>query len=106
MRPSLRILCGSVALLGWTSGASGAQPKVVPPRVIDEPVWSYPLAAERAAVRHGEARALVSISEEGELVDFLVIGCTHHAFAEAVVEALPKFRFAPAKVRGEPTAVR
>ena len=83
-----------------------AQPKTVRPRVVDEPVWSYPVAADRAGVHQGEARALVSISEQGRVVDFVLIGCTHRAFAEAVAEALPQYRFSPAKVRGEPATVR
>jgi TonB family protein len=106
MRPFLRIMVGSAALLGSTSGGAGAQPKLSPARVIDEPTWSYPLKAQRAGVRQGEARALLSISDEGELLDFLVVGCTHIAFAEEVAGALPKIRFAPAKLRGEPTTVR
>jgi TonB family protein len=106
MRPLLRILfCGAV-LLESASGDARAQAKVVPARVVDEPVWTYPLQAERAGVREGEALALLSISDEGELLDFLVVGCTHVAFAEAVASALPKYRFAPARVRGEPTTVR
>ena len=106
MRPFLRTLAASVALLGSTGGVARAQPNLVPPRVISQPVLDYPLAAKRRAVRQGEARALLSISEEGVLLDFMVIGCTHLAFAEAIAQALPEYRFSPAKLRGESTPVR
>jgi periplasmic protein TonB len=106
MRPFLRPLVAGVALLGSASGTARAQQELVHPRVIGGPVLNYPLAAKRAAMRQGEARALVSISEEGELLDFMVIGCTHLAFAEVIAQALPKYRFVPAKLRGEPTPVR
>ncbi len=48
---------------------------------------------------------LVSISEEGQVLDFVVLGYTHPAFAQEVVSALPKLRFIPARVRGEPATV-
>jgi TonB family protein len=89
-------------------GASYAAnlPDVVKPRVLEEPVWAYPLAAERDSVDHGEARAVLSLDEEGRLTDFLLVGCTHPAFAEAVANSLPEYRFAPARVHGEPAPVR
>lgn len=103
MRPLPWIL--ALALLAASSNTR-AQLKVVSPQVVDEPLWVYPPQAERAGVREGEARALLSISEQGELLDFMVVGCTHLAFADAVAAALPKYRFKPARVRGEPTTVR
>jgi TonB family protein len=106
MRSSLGSLIRSLALLGLTGSTGWTQPKMVSPRVIDEPVWAYPLKAVEAGVREGEARAIVSISEEGALLDFMVVGCTHGAFAEEVAKALPKYRFTPARLRGEPTTVR
>ncbi len=106
MRSFLHILVRGVSLLSSVLTLRGAQPQVTPPRVIDEPVWVFPPAAEHAGLRSGEARALLSISEEGQLLDFLVIGCTHLAFAEEVAGAVPKLRFTPAKVRGEPATVR
>jgi TonB family protein len=107
MRRSIFPLAGAFALTVAGASAAGAAPSaVVPVRVTDEPVWVYPPKAEQAGIRHGEARAVVSVSEEGELLDFIVIGCTHPAFAEEVAASLPKYRFAPAKIRGEPTTVR
>src|ERR1043165_724780 len=75
-----------VLLCAATVTPTRAQPKVVPARVIEEPVWIFPLKAERAGLRYGEVRALLSISEEGALLDFLVLGSTHLAFAEEVAD--------------------
>jgi TonB family protein len=105
MRLRPRILFVSAVLLELGQ-AWAAPPPVVAPRVIDEPIWVYPHKAERVGLRRGEARAMLSISDQGELLDFLVIGCTHVAFAEEVVAAMPQLRFSPAKVRGEPATVR
>ena len=101
-----RLGFGFGLLLGSTGTAMAAELRTIGPRVIDEPVWTYPLAADRAGVRHGEAHAVLSLSVTGELVDFLVVGCSHLAFADALAEALPDYKFAPAMVRGEPRPVR
>jgi TonB family protein len=101
----LRTRFASAVLVGL-SHASASPPPVVAPRIVEEPVWVYPYKAERAGLRRGEARAMLSISEQGELLDFLVIGSTHVAFAEEVVAAMPQLRFSPPKVRGEPATVR
>lgn len=106
MRHSFGILLGGIALLAGAGRGWGAPPKVVSPRVIDEPIWSYPVQAERAGVREGEALAMLSISEEGQLLDFMVLGASHLAFADEVAKSLPKIRFSPAKLRGEPATVR
>jgi TonB family protein len=104
-RSFLIFLCGTICSAASASWLP-AQSQLVSPRVIDEPMWTYPLKAAQAGVREGEARAIVSISEEGVLLDFMIVGCTHLAFAEELVKALPKYRFAPARLRGEPTTVR
>src|SRR6476469_3682278 len=105
MRVPLRVV-RYVLIVAAGLVAVRAQPKLVPARIIDEPLWNYPLKAERAGIRRGEARAMVSVGEAGQLLDFLITGASHVAFAEALVEALPKMRFAPARWRGEPTVVR
>jgi TonB family protein len=96
---------GLLALVATMSFAQ-SEPRVISPRVIDEPVWAYPPEAAQAGLREGEARAVLSINEEGKLTDFIVVGWTHPAFGYAVANALPSYRFKPALVRSEPSSVR
>lgn len=98
----LRILFGWLGLLGVASGAEG----VVPPKLIDQPEWPFPLAAERAGLRSGEVQAVISLSDRGELLDFILLGASHPAFAAQLAQMLPEYRFAPARIRGEPMPVR
>lgn len=106
MNHLLRICGAIVVLLCLTIAGRASDAQTIVPKVIDEPVWIYPVAAERAGVWRGEVEALLSISDTGELVDFLVLGCSHPVFASEVARSLPHYRFAPARVRGEPRATR
>jgi TonB family protein len=101
-----RFLYRSSWALLLASGVVAAEPRVIPPRVVDEPTWVYPLEAEQAGVREGQVTVILSLGEGGELTDFLIARWTHQAFAKAVAEALPAFRFTAARVRNEPTPVR
>lgn len=106
MNHLLRISGAAGVLLGLGIAARANDIPTIAPRVIDEPVWQYPLAAERAGVWRGEVQALLSIDSTGALVDFLVLASSHPVFAGEVAKALPHYRFAPARVRGEPRAAR
>lgn len=104
MHPPLRFVLSLFLWLGASALAS--EPAIEPPRVIEQPMWNYPHAAASEFVFQGHARVLVSISEEGEVLDFIVLGFTHPAFAQEVVSSMSHFRFLPARVRGEPAATR
>lgn len=93
-----------VVVISWDSAA--AEAGTVPAKVIDEPVWTFPLAAERDGHFSGEVTAMVALDEEGHLTDWLVLRYTHPAFRDAVAAALPRHRFAPGRSRGEPAPVR
>jgi TonB family protein len=94
------------AFAGSALVLDAADARLVAPRVIEEPEWHYPLEAERDAVSEGQARAILSIDETGRLTDFLVVDCSHPAFGTSLAEALPAYRFTPARVRNEPTPTR
>jgi TonB family protein len=102
----LRVYWLAVLLAASGLTAADVKPAVEKPRVISEPIWAYPLAAAAESIHHGEVQAMLSIADDGTLTDFLLLGCSHQAFAQALAEALPEYRFSPARVRGEPTPVR
>lgn len=97
----------AVGLLAFFAAAiAKAEPGLEPPRVIEQPIWLFPQEVARDSVYEGEARVLVSVSEEGELLDFILLGFTHPAFGREVADALPRCKFAPGRVRGEPATTR
>jgi TonB family protein len=97
-------LTGAVLML--MSVGRARESEYVAPRIIDEPVWSYPLGAERDGLYSGDVSVVLSIDAEGHVTDWLVLQFTHPAFSQNVVANLPQYRFAPARARGEPVPVR
>lgn len=104
--PLRSVFIFSFLTLSLGVNARASSPAIEPPRVIEQPVWNYPLEAARELIYEGHTRVLVTISEEGQLLDFIVLGFTHPSFAQEVVSAMPRFRFLPARVRGEPSTTR
>ena len=56
-------------------------------------------------IHQGSARVAVSIDREGKLKDYLVIGYTDIAFADATVEAIKRWSYEPAIYANEPVSV-
>jgi TonB family protein len=56
-------------------------------------------------VTHGEARVRVSISATGQLLDALVIGCTHRDFGSEALRTVALWRFEPELVKSKPIGV-
>jgi TonB family protein len=69
-------------------------------------VLAYPASMTYEGVYSGEVRAVVSVSDKGELTDCLITGYTQEAFAEVALAALKRWKYHPAQVRGEPRASR
>lgn len=63
-------------------------------------VLVYPQKMLGDAVYSGEVRIVISVDENGKLTDCLVTGYTQQAFAEAVVAAIQRWHYEPAKVNG------
>jgi len=54
----------------------------------------------------GVVRVVVSIDEQGKLTDWMLIESAHPRLATAAVEALQKWTYRPAVIKGEPIGVR
>lgn len=61
----------------------------------------FPLSLQHLAVSSGEARVVISVSSEGKLTDWLVVGYTLEPFADSAVRALKQWKFQPARLDGE-----
>lgn len=55
-------------------------------------------------VDSGEVRAAISVDSDGNLKDCLITAYTTPEFADAVLAALKRWRYHPAKANGRPTA--
>jgi len=69
-------------------------------------VLVYPPTMIYEAIYSGEARVAISVDEEGKLADYLVIAYTNEEFAKTAVMAIKRWKYKPARVRGEARASR
>jgi TonB family protein len=65
-----------------------------------EPI--FPPHLLQIGINRGRARVAVDTDANGKLVEWLVLGYTHQAFADAAVVAIKQWKFEPARLRGEP----
>ncbi|MEW5853284.1 MAG: energy transducer TonB, partial [Myxococcota bacterium] len=79
--------------------------EVVPPRLLERPEPVYP-EAERA--RRADARVvlLLTVGEDGSVREVEVVESGGASFDQAAVEAVKRWRFEPARLDGNATAVR
>lgn len=66
----------------------------------------FPHALSLTHITTGEARVVVNIDADGKLVDWLVTGYTHKAFADEAVSVLKEWRYTAATEHGQPIGVR
>jgi TonB family protein len=72
-----------------------------PMKVIQTEPVIYPRRALDMGITSGEVHISVQIDEAGKLTDHLVTAYSHPLLAESAVQALKKWRYEPAWVRGE-----
>ncbi len=82
-----------------------ASGKLVGPDFIRRVTPRYPVMARRLGVE-GEVLLLLTIDEEGRLVDIEVLKGDSYGFEEAAIEALRRSTFRPAMKDGRPTKTR
>jgi TonB family protein len=68
----------------------------------DEPLFPFELI--QLGVREGMARIAFSVDANGRMDDCLAVAYTHPEFARASIVALKRWKFEPARYRGEPVA--
>jgi TonB family protein len=90
------LLFGSLLGQDATSPAGWQSMKIL--QTVD-PV--YPGHLLEVGVMEGKARIVISTDATGRLLDWLVVGYTQPAFADAAVGAIKEWKFAPARLEGE-----
>lgn len=66
----------------------------------------FPHALSMTHLTEGEARVVINVDADSKLVDLLVIGYTHKAFADEAVSVLKQWNYVAATERGQPIGVR
>lgn len=66
---------------------------------------TYPLRPMREGITHGTARVRVSVAADGQLLDALLVACTHLDFGDEAMRVVKLWRFEAERVKGEPIGV-
>ena len=80
------------------AGAAFESAKFNPDNVLP----AFPGSLQLEGITRGDVLVAVSISDEGRVADFLVLGCTQEVLARRCREVLPDWRFTPARLDGVP----
>ena len=66
----------------------------------------FPERLIRESIDRGEANVMVMINNEGQLLDWLVIGYSHPLFVTEVLDVIQKWKFIPAHIQGKAVTTR
>lgn len=102
----ISVLC----LLLWLTGL--AKPQAADPEanagiaIHEIGTVAYPPAMLYGGVLSGEVRIAISVDENGQLTDHLVIGYTDPGFVDTAVNAVRRWSYEPALASGRPQSAR
>ncbi len=96
--------CSSVVSFAAFAAALAAQ--TTPLRIEQTVEPQFPHVLSLTHLTSGEARVVVNIDADGRLVDWLVTGYTHKAFADEAVSVLRQWRYGAPTEGGQPVGVR
>jgi TonB family protein len=108
---SRQTLALGVALLsplaGWAQfGADELRTANASLQIIQTVAVRFPPELKQRGVDRGEARVMILVDTDGQLLDSLVTAYTHARFAKEALETLHQWRFVPARRRGQPVPAR
>jgi TonB family protein len=104
---SLMITAGLIApTLAWGVPAQSENKAYDSLEIIRTVMLTYPPELAAQNIDEGEVRAMVWVDETGRLLDWLLVGYTHPLLAKEVLEVLPKWKFKPARLQGQPINTR
>ncbi len=99
---SLLVVCGLLAVDTAFAQAPSAVPEWQSMKIMETVDPIFPIALQQLSVTKGEARVVINVDPDGKLSDWLVVGYTMPEFADAAVRALKRWKYEPARLRGEP----
>ena len=77
-----------------------------PLQIIRTVEMGFPNKLLQESIDQGEADIVVMINDDGQLMDWIVVGYSHPLFVKEVLDVLPKWRFIPAYKMGKPISIR
>jgi TonB family protein len=110
MHPTLRTLlvfAGLIApVLALGQLPQPEQKDNEPLTVIRTAAVFFPPALASEHINQGEVSVVIWVDDTGRLLDWLLVGYTHPLFAKEVLDVLPRWKFIPSYVQGQPTFTR
>lgn len=104
------ILAAAGVMLSGLADGETVKPEIEegyePIQIIRTRELVFPHRLIRDSIDQGEASILVMISDQGQLLDWLVIGYSHPLFAQEVLDGLLKWKFIPAYLQGKAITTR
>lgn len=97
----LALALAGIPALAQESAAGG---QVQPLKVLSSDVPVFPQQLVQSGVREGEVRVAFSVDPQGRVDDVLAIEYTHPEFARVSTDAIRRWKFEPARYRGQPVA--
>lgn len=98
----MRLLTIVVLLLGALSAPAVSSPGALRPEPIESPAPSFPGELVNADVNEGEALVVVSIGDDGTVLETWTARATHPAFRDAAEKALLSWRYPESIATGAP----
>lgn len=95
----------ALVLAGAGRAAESPVPNYTPLRIIQTEPASFPRNISNLGLTSGEAWVSIQLDETGKLTDYVVTSYTHPRFAESAVDALKRWRYEPAVLKGEKRGV-
>ncbi|HTL66687.1 MAG TPA: TonB family protein [Lacunisphaera sp.] len=110
MHPTLRCLLMFAGLAGSTLALDTSGPAEAkayePLMIVQTRDMIYPPTLTNEHIFKGEVNVAVWVDENGRLLDWLLVGYTHSLFAKEVLDVLPKWKYVPAHLQGQPVPTR
>ena len=94
-------LTASSAATAEPAVASAPAPDNVPCKIIEKAPPRFPARMLKEGAAHGIVKMLLHVSSTGELTDTLVTAYTRKPFADEALRAVEKWKFIPARAKGE-----
>lgn len=88
------------------SAAPTTDPAVDSLRLVERVDPVFPSEVTLLGISKGVVACVVDVDVQGKVEDVLITGYTHRSFARVVREAMPLWKFEPAKLHGVPVAAQ
>lgn len=96
------LLCGTAAAQPAPNTIPGFESMQIEARSMP----NFPSALIGRGITDGTVRVVIKVDETGRLDDWLVIAYTHETLARSAVDAMRRWKYAPARLNGEPVSAQ